>query len=184
MHSVAEWNIWQNFSVFLLKISQILCCGVRISQSMNEWIRYESKSHKRRAEGTRSGSVFSPYELVLTSLMSIWIPRMWLWHAKQTTMQSDNVRGQRKRSEGDRERAIAVSYERKNKKWTRLHWCKVYCIMKAEKRPHQPQYNITPAGMEWHYLIKTCCWQRGEIRKLRKTWWSSRKNRFVFVSSS
>lgn len=79
-----ERNIWQNFSVFLLKISQILCCGVWLSQSMNEWIRYESKSHKRRAEGKRSGSVFGPYELVLTLLMSILIPLTWLCDTKNS----------------------------------------------------------------------------------------------------
>lgn len=153
MHSVTEWNIWQNFCVFLLKISQVLCCGVRISQSMNEWIRYESKSHKRRAEGTRSGSVFSPYELVLTSLMSIWIPRMWLWHKKKTTMQSDSICGQRKRSEGDRKRAITVGYERKNKKWRRLLWRNVYCIMKAKKKttPGTIQYNPCWYGMALSY---------------------------------
>lgn len=63
------------------RLAAVLCFSVEnqpkpllwswLSQSMNEWIRYESKSHKReRAE-------FSPYELVLTVLMSILIPHTW-----------------------------------------------------------------------------------------------------------
>lgn len=61
------------------RLAAVLCFSVEnqpkpllwswLSQSMNEWIRYESKSHKReRAEGTRRGCVFCLYELVVTLL--------------------------------------------------------------------------------------------------------------------
>lgn len=80
-----KWNVWQQFCVFLLKISQSLCCGVG---SVRAWMN----GLNMRVSPTREGAEFSPYKLVLTFLMSILIPHIAVTQIKPCWLTHPGVR--------------------------------------------------------------------------------------------
>lgn len=88
-----EWNVWQRFCVFSVENQPKPLLWSWLSQSMNEWIGYERKSHKRGSWGQRVAVFLGPRELVVTLLMSILIPpHMVVTHTKKSLL-SEYIQG-------------------------------------------------------------------------------------------
>lgn len=50
MHSVMEWNVWQQFCAFSAENQPKSLLWSWLSRGMNEWIRYERRSRKTEQE--------------------------------------------------------------------------------------------------------------------------------------